>query len=342
MDYLRLNIEINPWQGRSYEIIGRADKISARQISRFPLSPAGLQTRLPVLRGVLARVDLGAGRSAHPDERAVEEFAGLLYRFVFPGELKRLFDEVRTTAMQQWKGLRLCLQVKAPDLEEIPWEVLWDILAFDLKSLKRGMFDLQIERQTAAPDRSTPAEHRPAVDGPPRPTAAAEGQPPASDLLRQADAAFYAPDFTRAAALCRAALHLEPGLRQASEFLMRAQTCLQNRDARTTVPPRAAESYRRAWEAYTLYRFDEALRWLDEAWLQAKDWGIAEWPEAHALYVQIEHSRAGFANYQEAQARAQDGDLRGALEAAEQAYRADPLEIYRSQLAAWSRVFEKR
>jgi len=337
MDYLHLDIEINPWEGRSYEIIGHADEVSARQISRFPLSPAGLHARMPALRRVLARVDLGAGRSANEEERTVEEFAGLLYRFIFSGELKRLFDEMRTSAVQEWKGLRLCLQIKATDLQAVPWEVLWDILAFDLKSMKRGMFDLQVERPTAAPERSSVTAHRPMITL--RPTAADENHRLAIDLLQQADMAFYVPDFARAAALYQDALRIEPGLRQASEFLARARNCLQNCDPRTTVPPRAAAGYRRAWETYTLYRFDEALRWLNEAWLQAKDWGIAEWPEAHAFHTQIEQSRAGFANYQEALIRANDGDMQGALEAIEQAYRADPLEIYRDQFETWNQAF---
>lgn len=338
MDYLHLDIEINPWEGRSYEIIGRADETSARQISRFPLSPAGLHARLPALRWVLARVDLGAGRSTNEDERAVEEFAGLLYQFIFSGELKRLFDELRTGAVQEWKGLRLCLHVKAPDLQAVPWEVLWDILAFDLKSMKRGLFDLQVERQAAAPHRSSAVERRPVIAL--RPIAAVEKHRLAVDLLQQADAAFYAPDFARAAALYRDALRFEPDLHQAIEFLARAETCLQYCTPRTTVPPRAAAGYRRAWETYTLYHFDEALRWLNEAWLQARDWGIAEWPEAHAFHTQIEHSRAGFANYQEALARSRDGDMQGALEAIEQAYRADPLEVYRHQIETWSQAFD--
>jgi hypothetical protein len=338
MEYLQLEIEINSWEGRSYEIIGRSGEASARQISRFPLSPAGLHARLPALRRVLARVDLGAGRSADADERAVEEFAGLLYRFIFSGELKRLFDEVRTGAVQAWKGLRLCLQIVAPDLQAVPWEVLWDILAFDLQSMKRGMFDLRVERQAAAAGRSGATEHRGVIAL--RPTAAQEHHRLAFDLLRQADAAFYAPDFAQAAALYHDVLRFAPELPQASEFLARAETCLQNCHARTTVPPRAAAGYRKAWETYTLYRFDEALRWLNEAWLQARDWGIAEWPEAHALHAQIEHSRAGFANYQEALARSREGDMQGALEAIEQAYRADPLEVYRSQFESWSRAFD--
>ncbi len=338
MDYLHLDIEINPWEGRSYEIIGRAGETSARQISRFPLSPAGLHARLPALRRVLARVDLAARRNANEDERAVEDFAELLYRFIFSGELKRLFAELRTGAVQEWKGLRLCLQVKAADLQAVPWEVLWDILAFDLQTMKRGQFDLRVERQAAASDLSSTVGHRPMIAL--RPTTAAENHRLAVDLLRQADEAFYAPDFARAAALYQEALRREPELRQASEFLERAETCLQNCNPHTTVPPRAAAGYRKAWETYTLYRFDEALRWLNEAWLQAKDWGIAEWPEAHAFHTLIEQSRAGLENYQEALARSREGDMQGALEAIEQAYRADPLEVYRAQFEAWSQAFE--
>ncbi len=339
MDYLHLNIEINPWEGRAYEIIGRTDETSARQISRFPLSPAGLHARLPALRRVLAQVDLGAGRRATEEERAVEEFAGLLYRFIFSGEMKRLFDEVRTDAVQEWKKLCLCLEIKAPDLQAVPWEVLWDILAFDLKSMKRGQFNLLVERREAVRDRSGAIQQRPVIAL--RPSAAQENQRLAVDLLRQADAAFYAPDFARAAALYRDALACDPELRQANEFLERAETCLQNCTARTTVPPRAAAGYRRAWETYTLYRFDEALRWLNEAWLQAKDWGIADWPEAHALQALIEHSQAGFANYQAALVRSREGDMQGALEAIEQAYRADPLEVYHSQFDAWNQAVER-
>lgn len=337
MDYLPLDIVINAWQGRTYELIARCGEASARQTAPFPLSPAGLHARLPALRWVLARVDLGAGRSSGEDERIVEEFSALLYRFLFSGEIKRLFDEACARAMQDWQGLRLRVQVNAPDLQAVPWEVLWNILAFDLHSLKRGMFDLRIERPAVEAAAPPPTPRRPPVTL--RPRAAGDQHRLAVEMLLQADAAFYAADFTHAMELYRQALHFEPGLRQAQEFLARADACLQHSRPLTTVPPRAAAGFQKAWETYTMYRFDEALRWLNEAQLQAKDWGIAEWPEAADLQAQAERSRTGFANYLAALERAAQGDLQGALEAIEQAYRADPLEVYRKQFEAWGRVF---
>ena len=299
MEYHTLKVEINPWEGRSYETIARLSQgqagSSARQVSPFPLSPGALDVRLPALRRALARVDLGAGHTANgsrEDERAVEEFALLLYRFIFSGEVRRLLEEARAAAVLEWRGLRLLLVVTAPDLQELPWEVLWDILAFDLQSLKRGLFDLRVERpQPRAQPRPQPARSSLLTL---HPTSIGEHHLQAVELVRQADIAFYSPDFAKAAMLYEAGLRFDPGLRQARESLQRAQACLQQREPRTTVPPRAAAGYRRAWETYTQYRFDEALRWLNEAWLLAKDWGIAEWPEAHDFHAQLERSRAAF------------------------------------------------
>ena len=344
-------------------------RISARQLAVFPLSPSGLEGRLPALRRALARVDLGASRGSKENDRVVEEFALLLYRFIFSGEVRRLLDEAHAAAVSGWYGLRLQLYVTAPDLQELPWEVLWDILAFDLHSLKRGLFDLRVERPAPRPQPVNPPIRpgRPAL--PLHPASIAEQhlqsgelaqrteelaqwtEEPArwaeelvrqvEELVRQADIAFYSPDFAKAVALYQAGLRFDPGLRQARASLQRAQACLLQWEARTSVPPRAAAGYRRAWETYTLYRFDEALRWLNEAWLLAKDWGIAEWPDAHDFHALLERSRAGFANYQVSLSRAEQGDLQGALEAIDQAYRADPLEVYRAQREAWGVVFLK-
>ncbi len=327
MRYNTLAVTIAPWEGASYEIIARGGQESARQVARFPLSPGGLQTRLASVRRALSRIDLGAGRGSGEDERAVEEFAGLLFRFAFAGEVRRLFEEERAAAVSQWQGLRVDLHVAAPELLIVPWEVLWDILAFDLRSLKRGVFDLRVERDaqplTAGADGNLPAEtlH-------PTTLSAGDRAGPAMRWLVPAEEAFYAADFERAVELYSQALQHTAGLPQAVECLERARDCLARRDPTSTVPPRAASDYRRAWEAFTRYRFDEATRWLDEAWLLAKDWGIAEWPEARAFHARIERSRAGYASYCKALACRRAGDLPGAREALAQAYRADPLFIY--------------
>jgi tetratricopeptide (TPR) repeat protein len=336
MEYLNLDISINPWEGQHFEIIARCEEQSARQVTPFPLGPLALNARLPVLRRALAQLDLAAGRAGSEDERAVEEFAMLLYRFIFSGEVMRVFHEARAAAVARWKNLRLRLRVSAPELQNVPWEVLWDILSFDLQTLKRGLFDLRVER--IAPTRGSTHGRRAAR--PLRPQSVGRHHQQAIELMRQADAAFYSPDFARAVELYQAGLRLEPGLRQARECLTRAEACLAHYQPSSTVPPRAAGGYRRAWETYTQYRFDEALRWLNEAWLQAKDWGIAEWPEASAFQQQIERARSAYANYQEALDRYGSGDPAGAIEALEQAMRSDPLEVYRAQLAAWGRVFQ--
>src|SRR5512141_981718 len=109
MEYLSLDIAVNPWEGRSFEIIVHVENDSARQVARFPLSQAALNSRLPALRRALAQLDLAAGRSASEDEHAVAEFADLLYRFVFSGEVLRVFNEARAAAVAQWKSLRLRL-----------------------------------------------------------------------------------------------------------------------------------------------------------------------------------------------------------------------------------------
>lgn len=345
MKYLALEIEVNPWEGYSYEIIARSEQGSARQISRFPLGASALAARLSILQKALAGMDLSAGRVRSEEERAVEELAAMLYRFLFSGEVAQLLEQTRAAAVMGWKGLRLRLRVSAPALQGVPWEVLWDILAFDLKSMRRGLFDLRVEREsapssgsavTALPARRLGAatkEASPHTPLQPRSSGASEGK--TASLLRQADEAFYAVDFARAIELYTAGLQLEPELAQPQERLARARACLENCQPATSVPPRAATGYRRAWEAYTLYRFAEALRWLDEAWLLARDWGIAEWPEAATFRRQVERAQNGYLNYCEGLARCQAGNLTGAIEAVAQACRADPLQAYRAQLARW-------
>jgi tetratricopeptide (TPR) repeat protein len=345
MNYLLLDVEVNAWEAATYELIGRCESTgaSARQVARFPLGPLALEARLPGLRRALARTDLGAGRAAGEDERAVGEFSGLLYGFLFSGEIGRLLDDSRAAAVRQWKGLRLRLVITAPALQGVPWETLWDILAFDLHSLRRGVFDLRVERvprEAAAQASARPVTLRPLTSaGLPADETSPEMEQ-ALDLVQQADAAFYSPDFARAAELYMRALRLAPQLRLARENLARALECLNQRIAHTAVPPRAAAGFSRAWDVYSMYRFDEAAHWLHEAHLLAKDWGIAEWPEAAALHKRIERALTGLANYQEGLTRSAGGDLESAMEAVSQAYRADPLEVYRALLEEWGRVFE--
>jgi len=355
MEFLTLDLEINPWENRSYEIIARpaqgdgktfhgsitADQVlwnSARVVANFPLSPSALDIRLPILRSTLSQMDLAAGRANTDEERGVTEFAGLLHDFIFTGDILRAFSEARTAAVSQWKGLRLRLRVSAPDLQSVPWEILWEILAFDLQSMRRGLFDLHVER--IAPHRLRASMVRRPPAGPLHPISFGPHHQDMLHLIRQADAAFYSPDFNLAIERYKQCLQLEPSLRQARECLARAETWLSKHQAATTVPPRAAAGYKRAWDTYTQYRFDEALRWLNEAWLLAKDWGVTEWPEASTFQSQIERSRSGYANYQEGIARYEEGNLTGALEAVEQAFRADPLEVYHAQLEDWWQIFE--
>jgi hypothetical protein len=328
MQYDIFEVAIQAWEGRSYEIIARCSRpagpASARQVARFPLGPSALQAQLPAVRRALSRVDLKARRGAGADERAIEEFAVLLYRFIFSGEARRLFDEARAAAVADWKGLRLVLRIFTPDLQDLPWEVLWDILAFDLRSLKRGVFDLRVERSAVVPAfglQETPAEaFLPSLF---------TGSPPENAApLAPAEAAFYRADFETAIELLDGVLRLFPELAQAGEFRERARECLERRDPTTIVPPRAASDYRRAWEAFTRYRFNEAARFLDEAWLLAKDWGIAEWPEARAFHERLERCQTGFASYLKAQALRRSGNLADGQEALAQAHRADPLVIY--------------
>jgi hypothetical protein len=281
MEFLTLDLEINPWENRSYEIIARPSQgedkphpgstmaaqvfwNSARMITHFPLSNTALEARLPILRSTLAQMDLAAGRANTDEERGVTEFAILLHDFIFTGDVLRVFNQARAAAVSQWKGLRLRLRISAPDLQSVPWEVLWEILAFDLQSMRRGLFDLHIER--IAPYRlRPPANFRPSA-GPLHPVSSTPNHQDVLHLIRQADAAFYSPDFLIAIERYKQCLHLEPSLRQARECLARAQNCLNSHLPITTVPPRAAAGYQRAWDTYTQYRFDEALRWLNEAW----------------------------------------------------------------------------
>jgi tetratricopeptide (TPR) repeat protein len=204
--------------------------------------------------------------------------------------------------------------------------------------MRRSLFDLRVER--IAPPGIHPGVN---LELPVALLHPVSGDPQAeqvTQILHSADAAFYSPNYSLAIELYKRSLHFEPSLRQARECLARAEACQTNRIPTTTVPPRAAAGFQRAWDTYTQYRFTEASRWLIEAVLLAKDWGVAEWPEAVILKTQIERGLNGYANYTKAIACFEEGDIDGALEAVAQAFRADPLQVYHSQLETWSKIFE--
>ncbi len=74
---------------------------------------------------------LAAVRMHAPDLGAFQELGSKLYHALFSGDVGRAWNESQdSNPGRQEGGLRLCLRVDDPDLERLPWELLYDGRSF--------------------------------------------------------------------------------------------------------------------------------------------------------------------------------------------------------------------
>ena len=95
---------------------------------QLPFSDAQLENRLLKLKMALMRSGGRANRAMlSPEEQAVQDFGQDLFESLMTTNVRSLYDGSRIQAANADKGLRLRLQIAAPELASLPWEFLYDV-----------------------------------------------------------------------------------------------------------------------------------------------------------------------------------------------------------------------
>lgn len=126
MDYLNFDLEISPNTGSFYPVAARSEAGEVRHQMLFPLEGQALENALLQVQNALLRagnVRRGAGTI---EEQIVERFGQMLFEALVGPSVRRLYDTSIGWASQQGKGVRVRLNILAPELATLPWEFLYD------------------------------------------------------------------------------------------------------------------------------------------------------------------------------------------------------------------------
>ncbi|HEX6777026.1 MAG TPA: CHAT domain-containing protein [Ktedonobacterales bacterium] len=139
MEYLDFDIVIGPGSGLDYPVLLTSPAGQARGVMRFPFDEAALAGRLKDLQIALLRSGSQQRRRlASPQEQLVQDFGQRLFDALITGEARRLYDASLQLAGLHGRGLRLKLQVRAPQLAALPWEYLFDARSGEYVCLVRA------------------------------------------------------------------------------------------------------------------------------------------------------------------------------------------------------------
>ena len=124
-------LELNPVNNAGYLLVVRSPAGETRQSLALPFAVAELATWRQRLEASRARsVDstrhLGWQSPATDDSPQAQQFGAALFNAVFTGNVLSLFDASRALARQDDSGLRIRLRILAPQLANLPWELLFD------------------------------------------------------------------------------------------------------------------------------------------------------------------------------------------------------------------------
>ncbi len=126
MQYLNLDLKIQPASGGLYAVTAHSDVGDGQMLVRFPFDSAMLENILLRVQNALLRAAAPRRQVLSPEDQAVQEFGRRLFETVLAGEVLRLYDASGALADRQRRGLRVRLQVLAPELATLPWEFLYD------------------------------------------------------------------------------------------------------------------------------------------------------------------------------------------------------------------------
>ncbi|MBI3797520.1 MAG: SEL1-like repeat protein [Deltaproteobacteria bacterium] len=127
LEYLDFEVEIGPGSGGQYPVAVRQSPAGrAHATMQLPFDTQALDNRLKDVE--IALLHSGGGRRKMPqqEELAVQSFGQAVFDALFVGDLRSRYDASLADVARQGKGLRITLQIEAPELTVLPWEFLYD------------------------------------------------------------------------------------------------------------------------------------------------------------------------------------------------------------------------
>lgn len=126
MEYLNFDLEIQPASSGVHPVVARSGTSVGRAMMRFPFDAPALENVLLRVQNALLRSVALRRQVLSPEAQVVQDFGERLFSALMTGEVLQLYDASGALANQQNKGLRVRLQVQAPELAALPWEFLYD------------------------------------------------------------------------------------------------------------------------------------------------------------------------------------------------------------------------
>ena len=138
--------------------------------------------------------------------------------------------------------------------------------------------------------------------------------PEAEKLMDQAEEDFYRGNYQAAISVYEKVLQIEPGWVRAKEHRSEAEEYLRTGNIPSVaLPSEAGKAYGKAQSAARVFRYQVALKYLDEAFLNLEEAGIKRWREGEELRQDLENQIQAGEVYQDGINLLKQGDLPGAL-----------------------------
>jgi tetratricopeptide (TPR) repeat protein len=138
--------------------------------------------------------------------------------------------------------------------------------------------------------------------------------PEAEKLMDQAEEDFYRGNYQAAIIQYEKVMKIEPGWVRAQEHRSEAEEYLRTGNIPSVaLPAEAGKAYGKAQSAARVFRYQVALKYLDEAFLCLEESGIKRWREGEELRQDLENQIQAGEVYQDGINLLKQGDLTGAL-----------------------------
>ena len=138
--------------------------------------------------------------------------------------------------------------------------------------------------------------------------------PEAEKLMDQAEEDFYRGNYQAAIMQYEKVMKIEPGWVRAQEHRSEAEEYLRTGNIPSVaLPAEAGKAYGKAQSAARVFRYQVALKYLDEAFLNLEESGIKRWREGEELRQDLENQIQAGEVYQDGINLLKQGDLTGAL-----------------------------
>jgi hypothetical protein len=138
VDYLDFELEIGNASTLAYPVsVVRSPAGETREALFVQFDQAKLESRLKDLQIALLRSGGRHRQIPSSQERSVQDFGKELFNSVVVGDVRSRFDISLNRAVEQGKGLRIKLRIRAPQLTSLPWEYLYDDRRAEFLALSR-------------------------------------------------------------------------------------------------------------------------------------------------------------------------------------------------------------